>query len=123
MTCKECVHYNVCEHHAHELKSEGYIVEFDTRDDAEKSCDEFMQKCEWISVDERLPEEYEKCLVVAKVGDRTVIDLAEIVRCYHLLTSSESCEWLITNDWDEGEGCEITHWMPLPEPPKMKGGE
>lgn len=38
---------------------------------------------------------------------------------------SKLYEWGTTNDWDEGEVCEITHWMPLPEPPsvsKMKGG-
>ena len=57
MTCKECIHYNVCEHHADELRSEGYIVvDFDNRSDAEKACKGFEQKIEWISVDERLPE-------------------------------------------------------------------
>ena len=75
----------------------------------------------WISVDERLPEPSENCLVAAKVGDRVVIDLGSLVPGFDYTTNECCCEWMITNDWDEGEGCEITHWMPLPEPPKMKG--
>jgi hypothetical protein len=40
------------------------------------------------------------------------------ILCWDYRTGEHYCEWMITNDWDEGEGCEITHWMPLPEPPK-----
>jgi hypothetical protein len=29
--------------------------------------------------------------------------------------------WDTWNDWDEGQECHITHWLPLPEAPKMKG--
>ena len=78
---------------------------------------------EWNSVDERLPEPNEKCLIAAKWGDRVVIDLGELVPSFDIITKEESYDWLITYDWDEGEGFEITHWMPLPEPPKVKGGE
>lgn len=77
---------------------------------------------EWISVDERLPEPSVECLVTAKVGNRMVVDLGERVLCFDYRTMEHHYEWAITNDWDEGEGCEITHWMPLPEAPKMKGG-
>ena len=80
-------------------------------------------RAEWISVEERLPEPNEECLVSARVGDRVVIDLGKIVKCWNGLTNKYGFTWMITNDWDEGEGCEITHWMPLPEPPQMKGGE
>ena len=80
------------------------------------------KQAEWISVEERLPEEYKECLVAAKVGDKMVIDIAERVRSFDMRTNSVYLEWLITNDWNEGQGCEITHWMPLPEAPKMKGG-
>ena len=80
-------------------------------------------RVEWISVEERLPEPNEECLVSARVGDRVVIDLGEIVRYWNGRTNEYGFMWMITNDWDEGEGCKITHWMPLPEPPQMKGGE
>lgn len=82
-----------------------------------------VPRAEWISVEERLPEPNEECLVSARVGDRVVIDLGEIVRYYDGRTNKYGYTWMITNDWDEGEGCEITHWMPLPEPPQMKGSE
>jgi hypothetical protein len=67
----------------------------------------YRKQSEWISVDERLPEEGVRVLVWLK-GDgsqytRTDTDrlsLKKWVRCGRL----------------------VTHWMPLPEPPKMKGG-
>ena len=76
------------------------------------------QENEWISVEERPPDPNEDCLVAAKVGDRTVVDLGERVESFNIRTGEHYCEWMIANDWDEGEGCEITHWMPIPEPPK-----
>lgn len=82
---------------------------------------EFEDRAEWISVEERLPQPSEKCVVALKVGNETKIDLGERVPCYDYRTKERYYEWEITYDWDEGEGCEITHWMPLPEPPKMKG--
>ena len=65
--------------------------------------------CEWISVEERLPEENGYYLVYTKYGYIEV-------------------EWYKTWDdddldggyWWEFEGL-VTHWMPLPEAPK--GGE
>ena len=82
---------------------------------------EIEDRAEWISVEERLPEPNEGCIVAAKVGNRTVTDFAERVPCYNLYTQETTYAWEIMHDWDEGEGCEITHWMPLPQPPKMKG--
>ena len=92
------------------------------RDNITKAIEELSKQSEWISVDERLPEPNEKCLIAAKWGDRVVIDLGELVPSFDIITKEESYDWLITYDWDEGEGFEITHWMPLPEAPKMKGG-
>ena len=71
-------------------------------------------RAEWISVEERLPEPNEECLVSERVGDRVVIDLGELVQ----YCDGRIFGWMTTNDWDEGEGCKITHWMPLPDPPK-----
>lgn len=70
------------------------------------------RKQEWISVDEGLPQVTGKyiCCVKDKGGNA----------------------WTVAADWSRemkmwfGEFGEIkntvTHWMPLPEPPKMKGG-
>lgn len=63
-------------------------------------------KSEWISVDERLPDENGRFLTVDKIGDMMV------------------CYWEKHFGWFASV-CNknaITHWMPLPEPPKMKGG-
>jgi hypothetical protein len=82
---------------------------------------EYEDRAEWISVEDRLPEPNEGCIVAAKVGNRMVTDFAERVHCYNPRTKETTWEWEIMHDWAEGEGCEITHWKPLPQPPKMKG--
>lgn len=66
------------------------------------------RKQEWISVEERLPE----------VGTRVVgYDYESNVRCYFITEG----RWWIDDGWNTAKGWGITHWMPLPEPPK--GGE
>lgn len=55
------------------------------------------RSCQWISVSERPPEEMETFIGWHKDG-------------FVVLT---------TNSFDELEN--ITHWMPLPEPPTQKG--
>lgn len=64
------------------------------------------RKQEWISVDDRLPTwEDGKVLIYTTHG----ISIAQ-------RTTSERWQGgLAKPKW-------ITHWMPLPEPPKMKGG-
>ena len=57
------------------------------------------RKQEWISVDERLPDNHTRCLVIAEDGEY-------YVTYYH---SGFYTPY-------------VTHWMPLPEPPMMKGG-
>lgn len=57
----------------------------------------------WISIDERLPEE------------------RELVFVYD--TDTECVRWAIYNSTAEiWTSKRFTHWMPLPEAPKMKGG-
>lgn len=62
--------------------------------------------CKWIPTDERLPEH----------GD--------VVLCHHKHFDCQViCQWdkrsnvWLDDKWTYGTGC-ITHWMPLPEPPK-----
>ena len=89
----------------------------------------------WISVDERLPKEKptkwkyqpdyniqkfqqycvsEDVLVIAKFNDGEEKPFVSI-------GSTANGSWVIYYDDDEREYT-VTHWMPLPEPPKMKGG-
>ena len=61
-----------------------------------------VQQMRWIPVEERPPEEKQRV----------------IVRCEHVGTS---VGWILWGDWmtDIGPGAgKVTHWMPLPSPPK-----
>ena len=61
------------------------------------------RKQEWISVEERLPELYTYVITYDTVSGDVQID--------SVLSNGE---FVI--------GYNVTHWMPLPEAPKMKGG-
>ena len=71
-------------------------------------------KQEWISVDERLPDVLQEVLVY---------------RGNHIGNLINAYTYVGGDMWKDeyGFGCRredegITHWMPLPEAPKMKGG-
>ena len=73
----------------------------------------YRKQSEWISVEERLPEKGIEVLVALKIGDRVSVDTDRIY----------FGKWL--NYGKFGCACEkgyVTHWLPLPEAPKMKGG-
>lgn len=64
---------------------------------------------EWISVDERLPKDGETVLTISSEEEMAV--------CFYeteLEGIFQQCHGLV-------QIYNITHWMPLPEPPKMKG--
>lgn len=63
---------------------------------------------EWISVKERLPEDDIVCILTDGVSD--AIGYRGKVFGWHLM-------WT-----DYLEESKVTHWMPLPEPPKEGGG-
>lgn len=60
---------------------------------------------DWISAKERLPDEYTTVVVCAKDGK-----LQRITTCNfnkrHFVLAGQRAYW------------KVTHWMPLPEPPK-----
>jgi hypothetical protein len=59
----------------------------------------------WVSVKDRLPEKSGRYLVYAKEGEReTHRTIAPFHKAFHL--SGRMAYW------------KVTHWMPLPEPPK-----
>ena len=62
---------------------------------------------EWISVDERLPEEKVNCIVHYKHAYCDNDDYWAIGICFY---NGEKFQ----TDWSY----KVTHWMPLPKPPK-----
>ena len=86
---------------------------FDAKATAEKMVTKGYRKQEWISVDERLPEEegYYLCVLAD-----------DIVAPYVLRVQFSNNKFFISEWHEENTGRKVTHWMPLPEPPKMKGG-
>ena len=68
----------------------------------------------WISVKDRLPKLYEPVLITY-IGHRD-----KELHCDEIATKDEFGDWIW---WDGGFTGEkvcvtVTHWMPLPEPPK-----
>lgn len=70
---------------------------------------------EWISVKDRLPEKYQKVLFY-------VLERKEIYSGYYVqdayrdIQSTYKFREMFDDWWFEGET--VTHWMPLPTPPK-----
>ena len=58
----------------------------------------------WINVAEALPKEYERVLIC---NDRLLCAVGWI---------NDDGEWRLS--WDGSKLREVTHWQPLPEPPK-----
>lgn len=70
-----------------------------------------QRRGEWISVTERLPEEWEPVLVRSKFE---FIEVAWYIGIG---------KWRYTANAALFEEGSITHWMPLPEPPKEDGDD
>lgn len=67
------------------------------------------RKQEWISVEDRLPEDYNKYLLLLDNGRITI-------GWYHECAMQFIEDGIVVVN-------RVTHWMPLPEAPKMKGGK
>ena len=89
-TCKTCIHFDACSKWTDFPSQCGVPV-----------CAKFKEQSEWISVDERLPT----------YKDGKVL----IYTAYGISVAQKTT----TNHWkgDNAIPKQITHWMPLPEPP------
>ena len=70
------------------------------------------RKQEWISVEDRLPEESCECLIATIIGGIYQVSYSSRYKAFNALDTDEAKYAFKT----------VTHWMPLPEAPKMKGG-
>ena len=86
----------------------------------------YRKQSEWISVDERLPEDvYGRdrkqitVLVCTKSGRVSTSSRVRMMQCNR---ETWELEYTDVFEWSGQIAKKVTHWMSLPEPPKMKGG-
>ena len=75
------------------------------------------EMCNWISVEERLPEEQDDYLIVLEIGSNQIVEIGYYLKEYGL------CVHDVYRYTDYKISYKITHWMPVPEPPKEEGEE
>jgi hypothetical protein len=84
---------------------------------------------EWISVKERLPDAPGHYLVCTNVNywhggcmdkneEHKYCESGTPIGFFGTTMSVLDCYYDITGDWNRVCNCHVTHWMPLPEPPK-----
>ena len=73
-----------------------------------------LKKKQWIDVKDRLPATDDAVLAIAsgKPMPNITLNGAYVLACYF----SED-GWII-DEYPEWEAASVTHWMPLPDPPK-----
>ena len=94
-------------------KLENYIEDLESKLKAKDEEIEILKADKWISVEEMTPNKETECIIAGDYG----------VESGYYLTYG-----IINNYWDcrdsDGERTrrvdEVTHWQPLPEPPKEK---
>ena len=86
---------------------EAYAI--DWKNKLTKALEGYRKQSEWISVDERLPD-IEGTYLVYTDKDNITMDIFCIYPSHG------------TKFWVGGINGDVTHWMPLPEAPKMKDG-
>lgn len=86
-----------------------------------------MTENKWISVEERLPEEDGRFLCAVKVigRDHRILSFAKDGEKvdYYDLTGKKNVWYAYDREWGFVSTRSVTHWMPLPEPPKENGYE
>lgn len=70
----------------------------------------------WIATSERMPEEGTECLVVTKYG----VSIDTWQEQHEAPLSFSSATIPIGVMWDDHEFEDVSHWMPLPQPPETK---
>ena len=119
-----------------ELLYEAMLIEGSGRDLCEKIAQHLIANGvtaqEWISVTERLPEDDERLEFYddGRLRGTTVLAYTEYGRTVpknRLIirpTGDEYFDQFVTDGWEWSKGTEnVTHWMPLPRPPKERGAK
>ena len=77
---------------------------------------------EWISVEDRLPSDEQEVLVIAHGWDGRLVYVGshkrvEAQKSWLTGITNKSSEWSLWG-WSYLKEPMVTHWLPLPEPPK-----
>lgn len=80
----------------------------------------YRKQSGWISVEERLPDECGMPVLMVAVNQYSQTRVVKGFTDYQCPITFHTNEREYDGVW---KAWEVTHWMPLPEPPKMKGGE
>ena len=94
----------------------------DARDIAQHLVDHAVASQKWISVDDRLPDNKEYDWVLAQVVEDNGFMHIPTVMEYRQSKNDwfeETYGWLS----DHNGAFTVTHWMPLPEPPKKEASK
>ncbi len=100
--CITCSHKKVCKY-AEQYVSAGIKVK-----ETVHECVDYAPTAEWIDVKDRLPEHLKSVLIFDSDKDMLVGFYSEKLNMWQ----SEFSDYLYEDE------CRVTHWMPLPEPPK-----
>ena len=100
--CKLCVHKPVCDLWRNEERQDA---SFFSRTDDE--CEFFLEERRWIPVTERLPDPGDRVLCVVK-------SFAFPGSKYYNILRYDRYGFNENGIYTDG----VTHWMPIPEPPK-----
>src|SRR4051812_39210431 len=88
----------------------------DTHIEPYKEIVRVTEKCDmsqWISVKDRMPEREQKIIFT----DGNIVEYGALDKIYYY---KKECRFYIAELWNENNYIldNVTHWMPLPEPPK-----
>lgn len=118
-TCKDCLHWNACKAM---LEADGGIRIADDFKGSADRCKNFVSaadvapRAEWISVEERLPDNCRAVLVALEgltIGGAPAMVIGSYSGGYWMVADADGTHYLT-----KYMRYKVTHWMPLPEPPK-----
>lgn len=97
---------------------------YDGMDEVNEACRmgmEALDRTRWIPCSERLPEKDGPYLVANKATGWIGAYNFALAKDFPCCTGLENVWWRLTDKCDPLPMDGVTHWMPLPEPPKEAG--
>ena len=83
---------------------------------------ELNNRPQWISVEDRLPSLHERVLCLLN-GEHIVLELGQESPAWEETFTAFLYWYEPYEEYMQIEWHEVTHWMPLPEPPTQEQGE